>query len=122
MILAKLITRYQAAPFFVSRKIASRIHEISDPKKALVLSLRAEYTRSRVQKKDTEHEDLATVYVVLPSLRAEEFKEKYPKKRTNEACVLVRCISWLDCGVSSDERANIIVCTSLLSDIKYDSS
>ena len=37
--------------FFVSRRIASRIHEISDPKKALVLSLRAEYTRSRVQKK-----------------------------------------------------------------------
>ena len=42
---------------FVSRRIASRIYEISDPKnKALVLSLRAEYTRSRVQKKDSEHE------------------------------------------------------------------
>ena len=36
--------------FFVSRRIASRIHEISDLKKALVLSLRAEYTRLRDQK------------------------------------------------------------------------
>ena len=63
-----------------------------------------------------------SVYVVLPSRRAEEFKEKYLKKRANEACVLVRCISWHDCGVSSDVSPNIIVCTSLLSDIKYDSS
>ena len=38
--------------FFVSRRIASRIHEISDlKKKALVLSLGAEYTRLRDQKK-----------------------------------------------------------------------
>ena len=42
--------------FFVSRRIASRIHQISDLKKALVLSLRAEYTRLRDQKKHTEHE------------------------------------------------------------------
>ena len=37
--------------FFVSRRFASRIHEISDLKKALVLSLEAEYTRLRDQKK-----------------------------------------------------------------------
>ena len=38
--------------FFVSRRFASRIHEISDlKKKALVLSLRAGYTRLRDQKK-----------------------------------------------------------------------
>ena len=42
--------------FFVSRRIASRIHEISDLKKALVLSLRAGYTRLRDKKKHTEHE------------------------------------------------------------------
>ena len=42
--------------FFVSRRFASRIHEISDLKKALVLSLRAGYTRLRDQKKHTEHE------------------------------------------------------------------
>ena len=63
-----------------------------------------------------------SVYVVLPSRRTEEFTEKYLKKRTNEACVLLRCISWHDCGVSSDVRANIIVYTSSLSDIRYNSS
>ena len=36
--------------FFVSRRFASRIHEISDLKKALVLSLRAEYTRLKEKK------------------------------------------------------------------------
>ena len=36
---------------FVSRRFASRIHEISDLKKALVLSLRAGYTRLRDKKK-----------------------------------------------------------------------
>ena len=37
--------------FFVSRRFASRIHEISDlKKKALVLSLRAGYTRLRDKK------------------------------------------------------------------------
>ena len=43
----------QAALFFVSRRIASRMLEISDQKssRAHVLSLRAEYTRSRVQKR-----------------------------------------------------------------------
>ena len=41
--------------FFVSRRFASRIHEISDLKKALVLSLGAEYTRFRDSKKHTEH-------------------------------------------------------------------
>ena len=35
--------------FFVSRRFASRMHEISDLKKALVLSLRAGYTRLRDQ-------------------------------------------------------------------------
>ena len=39
--------------FFVSRRLANRIHEIRDLKtKALVLSLRAEYTRLRDQKKN----------------------------------------------------------------------
>ena len=41
---------------FFSRRFASRIHEISDLKKSLVLSLRAGYTRLRDQKKHTEHE------------------------------------------------------------------
>ena len=42
--------------FFVSRRFASRIHEISDLKKALVLSPSAGYTRLRDQKKHTEHD------------------------------------------------------------------
>ena len=47
----------KATLFFVSRKIASHIHEISDLKKAFVLSLGAEYTGLRDQKKiHTEHE------------------------------------------------------------------
>ena len=41
--------------FFVSRRFASRIHEISDLKKALLLNLRDECTRLR-DKKHTEHE------------------------------------------------------------------
>ena len=40
----------------VSRRFASRIHEISDLKNALVLSLRAGYSRLRDQKKHTEHD------------------------------------------------------------------
>ena len=115
--------------FFVSRRIASSIHEISNPPKKLSCSVFGPHTIDPECKKKT----LSTrgldktslnhsVYVVLPSRRAEEFKEKYLKKGTNEACVLVRCISWHDCGVSSDVRANIIVCAILLSDIKHDSS
>ena len=42
--------------FFVSRRFASRIHEISDLKIALVLSLSAEYTRLKDQKKHTEQD------------------------------------------------------------------
>ena len=42
--------------FLVSRRFASRIHEISDLKKDLVLGLRAGYTRLRNTKKHTEHE------------------------------------------------------------------
>ena len=78
---------HKAALFFCFRRIASRIHEISDAKNALVLSLRAEYTRSRVQKKTLSTRGLDktslnhSVYVVLPSRRAEEFKEKYLKCR-----------------------------------------
>ena len=40
-------SKHLGEPFFVSRRFASRIHEISDLKKALVLSLRAECTRFR---------------------------------------------------------------------------
>ena len=39
--------------FFVSRRFASRIHEISDLKKTLVLSLRAGFRRLRDQTKKT---------------------------------------------------------------------
>ena len=41
---------------FFSRRIAIRIHEISDLKKAPMLSLGAEYTRLKDQKKHTEDE------------------------------------------------------------------
>ena len=53
---AEICITAKGRPFFVSRRFASRIHEISDLKKALVLSLRAGYTRFRDQKKHTEHE------------------------------------------------------------------
>ena len=52
--------RYGEAFFLVSRRFASRIHEISDLKQALVLSLRAGYTRLIDKKKHTEHERNAT--------------------------------------------------------------
>ena len=50
--------------FFVSRRFTSRIHEISDLKNALELSLGAEYTRFRVSEKHTKHEKNAET--VLP--------------------------------------------------------
>ena len=67
------------------------------PKKSLSCSVFGPNTRDPQCKKQT----LSTrgldktslnhsVYVVLPSRRAEEFKENYLKKRTNEECVLVR--------------------------------
>ena len=43
--------------FFVSHRFASRIHKISDIKKSLVLSLRADYTRLSEQKTNLAREE-----------------------------------------------------------------
>ena len=52
-----LVESFDTGRFFlVSRRFASRTHEISDLKIALVLSLRSGYTMLRDQTKYTEHE------------------------------------------------------------------
>ena len=56
----EVLRRYSKVPlirggfFLVSRIFARYIHEISDLKKALVLSLRAEYTRLKESQKRTD--------------------------------------------------------------------
>ena len=59
--------------FFVSRRFTSRIHEISDMKKARVLSLRAEYTRLRYQKKHTD----PSPYLVVKYMNANHTKFRH---------------------------------------------
>ena len=89
-------TRSETKQFFHAQS-SSRIHDISSVK-------------STVSTRGLERTALeCPVVVIVPFRRAEELEEKYHKNRTNEACVLVRCISWHSCGVSSDVRVNFDV-------------
>ena len=67
-----MLSSYTTILFFVSQRIASRIYETSDLRKALVLSLRADYTTNTFRQKHIEHEKNATAVtdpVIYPSDR-----------------------------------------------------